>query len=234
MQRVACCPLSAPGSIRGPRGTRHPPVSRTLKALPLACAIAVSPFPRRPNSGFARKKILLFSDTRTRKNLIMNGVITCKAAVAYGPKEPLVVEMITARPGRIAPFRPAPPALFPLPLPLPLAPGFRLSAERRAANAQVDPPKAGEVRVKLVACALCHTDAYTLGGSDPEGIFPSILGHEGTLRSWCLRHRGTSGCRVRLSWACAVEACAADPAWSKACRLSSVTLVGGGLQEAAS
>jgi hypothetical protein len=92
-----------------------------------------------------------------------------------------VVEMITARPDRIAPFRPAPPAPFPLPLPLPLAPGFRLSAVRRAAIAQVDPPKAGEVRVKLVACALCHTDAYTLGGSDPEGIFPSILGHEGTL-----------------------------------------------------
>ncbi len=64
----------------------------------------------------------------------MNGVITCKAAVAYGPKEPLVVEMIKARPGRIAPFRPAPPAPFHLPLPLPLAPGFRLSAERRAAN----------------------------------------------------------------------------------------------------
>jgi len=44
---------------------------------------------------------------------------------------------------------------------------------------QVDPPKAGEVRVKLVACALCHTDAYTLSGKDPEGKFPSILGHEG-------------------------------------------------------
>ena len=46
---------------------------------------------------------------------------------------------------------------------------------------QVDPPQAGEVRVKLTACALCHTDAYTLGGSDPEGIFPSILGHEGEM-----------------------------------------------------
>lgn len=43
----------------------------------------------------------------------------------------------------------------------------------------MDPPKAGEVRVKLHSCALCHTDAYTLGGSDPEGLFPSILGHEG-------------------------------------------------------
>jgi S-(hydroxymethyl)glutathione dehydrogenase/alcohol dehydrogenase len=42
----------------------------------------------------------------------------------------------------------------------------------------VDPPKAGEVRVKAVANALCHTDIYTLDGHDPEGLFPCILGHE--------------------------------------------------------
>lgn len=42
----------------------------------------------------------------------------------------------------------------------------------------VDPPKAGEVRVKVMANALCHTDIYTLEGSDPEGLFPCILGHE--------------------------------------------------------
>lgn len=42
----------------------------------------------------------------------------------------------------------------------------------------VDPPKAGEVRVKVIANALCHTDVYTLDGQDPEGLFPSILGHE--------------------------------------------------------
>jgi S-(hydroxymethyl)glutathione dehydrogenase/alcohol dehydrogenase len=40
------------------------------------------------------------------------------------------------------------------------------------------PPKAGEVRIKIVATALCHTDAYTLDGLDPEGLFPCILGHE--------------------------------------------------------
>jgi S-(hydroxymethyl)glutathione dehydrogenase/alcohol dehydrogenase len=39
-------------------------------------------------------------------------------------------------------------------------------------------PKAGEVRVKVVANALCHTDIYTLDGHDPEGLFPCILGHE--------------------------------------------------------
>jgi len=46
---------------------------------------------------------------------------------------------------------------------------------------QVDlqPPQAGEVLVQLVATGVCHTDAYTLSGADPEGLFPSILGHEG-------------------------------------------------------
>lgn len=43
---------------------------------------------------------------------------------------------------------------------------------------KVAPPGAGEVRMKVVANAICHTDLYTLEGSDPEGIFPSILGHE--------------------------------------------------------
>ena len=42
----------------------------------------------------------------------------------------------------------------------------------------VDVPKRGEVRVKVIANALCHTDIYTLDGLDPEGLFPSILGHE--------------------------------------------------------
>ncbi|QDF99006.1 S-(hydroxymethyl)glutathione dehydrogenase/class III alcohol dehydrogenase [Azoarcus sp. DD4] len=43
----------------------------------------------------------------------------------------------------------------------------------------VAPPKAGEVLVRIVATGVCHTDAFTLSGADPEGIFPSILGHEG-------------------------------------------------------
>jgi len=43
---------------------------------------------------------------------------------------------------------------------------------------KVGPPLKGEVRVKHVAVALCHTDAYTLDGCDPEGLFPCILGHE--------------------------------------------------------
>lgn len=43
----------------------------------------------------------------------------------------------------------------------------------------VAPPKAGEVLVRIVASGVCHTDAFTLSGEDPEGIFPAILGHEG-------------------------------------------------------
>jgi len=43
----------------------------------------------------------------------------------------------------------------------------------------VQGPKAGEVLVRMVATGVCHTDAFTLSGEDPEGIFPSILGHEG-------------------------------------------------------
>ena len=44
---------------------------------------------------------------------------------------------------------------------------------------EVQGPKAGEVLVRMVATGVCHTDAFTLSGMDPEGIFPSILGHEG-------------------------------------------------------
>ena len=40
-------------------------------------------------------------------------------------------------------------------------------------------PKAGEVLVRLAATGVCHTDAYTLSGRDPEGLFPAVLGHEG-------------------------------------------------------
>jgi S-(hydroxymethyl)glutathione dehydrogenase / alcohol dehydrogenase len=64
--------------------------------------------------------------------------IVCRAAVAWEPKKPLVVEQI-----------------------------------------EVAPPKEGEVRLKVLATGVCHTDAYTLDGHDAEGKFPCILGHEG-------------------------------------------------------
>ncbi|MGA8705965.1 MAG: S-(hydroxymethyl)glutathione dehydrogenase/class III alcohol dehydrogenase [Steroidobacteraceae bacterium] len=56
-----------------------------------------------------------------------------------------------------------------------LAAGKPLSIE----EVQVAGPKAGEVLVKIVATGVCHTDAFTLSGKDPEGLFPAILGHEG-------------------------------------------------------
>ena len=40
-------------------------------------------------------------------------------------------------------------------------------------------PRSGEVLVRIVATGVCHTDAFTLSGADPEGLFPVILGHEG-------------------------------------------------------
>lgn len=53
--------------------------------------------------------------------------------------------------------------------------GKELSIE----DVEVLPPRAHEVRIKLAYTGVCHTDAYTLSGKDPEGAFPVILGHEG-------------------------------------------------------
>lgn len=54
-------------------------------------------------------------------------------------------------------------------------PGQPLSIE----EVDLMPPQEGEVLVRIVATGVCHTDAYTLSGKDPEGKFPVILGHEG-------------------------------------------------------
>jgi len=61
-----------------------------------------------------------------------------RAAVAWEPKKPLVIEEI-----------------------------------------EVEGPREGEVLLKVVASGVCHTDAFTLSGDDPEGAFPCVLGHEG-------------------------------------------------------
>jgi S-(hydroxymethyl)glutathione dehydrogenase/alcohol dehydrogenase len=68
----------------------------------------------------------------------MTDIIKSKAAIAWGPGQPLSVEEV-----------------------------------------DVMPPQAGEVRIRVVASGVCHTDAFTLSGEDPEGNFPAILGHEG-------------------------------------------------------
>ncbi|WP_417431806.1 S-(hydroxymethyl)glutathione dehydrogenase/class III alcohol dehydrogenase [Kiloniella sp.] len=65
-------------------------------------------------------------------------MLKSRAAVAWGPKQPLSIEEI-----------------------------------------DVHPPQEGEVRIRIVATGVCHTDAFTLSGDDPEGIFPVVLGHEG-------------------------------------------------------
>lgn len=46
-------------------------------------------------------------------------------------------------------------------------------------DVHVMPPRPGEVLVRMMASSVCHTDAFTLSGADPEGVFPVILGHEG-------------------------------------------------------
>lgn len=43
----------------------------------------------------------------------------------------------------------------------------------------VAPPRKGEVLVRITHTGVCHTDAFTLSGDDPEGLFPVVLGHEG-------------------------------------------------------
>src|SRR3954462_6627375 len=53
--------------------------------------------------------------------------------------------------------------------------GVPLSIE----TVDLEGPKAGEVLLEVKATGVCHTDAFTLTGADPEGLFPSILGHEG-------------------------------------------------------
>jgi len=56
---------------------------------------------------------------------------------------------------------------------------FAANEPLQIVEVDVEPPKKGEVLVRIVATGVCHTDAFTLSGDDPEGIFPSILGHEG-------------------------------------------------------
>ena len=56
---------------------------------------------------------------------------------------------------------------------------FAAGAPLAIEKVQLDGPRAGEVMVEIKATGICHTDAYTLSGADPEGLFPSVMGHEG-------------------------------------------------------
>lgn len=56
---------------------------------------------------------------------------------------------------------------------------FKAGEPLKIVEIDVQEPRENEVMVKILYTSVCHTDAYTLSGSDPEGIFPSVLGHEG-------------------------------------------------------
>ena len=56
---------------------------------------------------------------------------------------------------------------------------FSAEAPLTIEEVDLEDPKSGEVLIEVMATGVCHTDAYTLSGGDPEGLFPSILGHEG-------------------------------------------------------
>ena len=56
---------------------------------------------------------------------------------------------------------------------------FAAGEPLRIVEIDVAPPKAGEVRIRITHTGVCHTDAFTLSGDDPEGLFPAVLGHEG-------------------------------------------------------
>jgi S-(hydroxymethyl)glutathione dehydrogenase/alcohol dehydrogenase len=56
---------------------------------------------------------------------------------------------------------------------------YKAGAPLTIETVQLEGPRAGEVMVEIKATGICHTDAFTLSGDDPEGLFPAILGHEG-------------------------------------------------------
>jgi len=56
---------------------------------------------------------------------------------------------------------------------------FAAGQPLRIVEIDVAPPRAGEVLVRITHTGVCHTDAFTLSGDDPEGLFPAVLGHEG-------------------------------------------------------
>ena len=56
---------------------------------------------------------------------------------------------------------------------------FKAGSPLEIVEVDLEGPKAGEVLVEIKATGVCHTDAFTLSGDDPEGAFPASLGHEG-------------------------------------------------------
>ena len=61
----------------------------------------------------------------------------------------------------------------------PAAVAFAAGKPLEIVEVDLEGPRQGEVLVEIKATGVCHTDAFTLSGDDPEGAFPTILGHEG-------------------------------------------------------
>src|SRR6187455_1930658 len=57
--------------------------------------------------------------------------------------------------------------------------GYAAGKPLEVVTVDLEGPKAGEVPVEIKATGICHTDEYTRSGADPEGLFPTVLGHEG-------------------------------------------------------
>ena len=91
------------------------------------------------------------------------------------------------------------------------------NAPLEIADVVVSPPQKGEVRIKITHTALCHTDAYTLSGQDPEGLFPAILGHEaaGIVESV---GEGVTSCKVGDSVIPCYQACCLNIEGVDACK----------------
>jgi S-(hydroxymethyl)glutathione dehydrogenase/alcohol dehydrogenase len=67
----------------------------------------------------------------------------------------------------------------------------------RVETVQLEGPKAGEVLIEVRSTGMCHTDEYTRSGADPEGLFPSVLGHEGAGLDGRAEDRGLVHGRAR-------------------------------------
>src|SRR5699024_11745609 len=76
---------------------------------------------------------------------------------------------------------------------LPISVAFEAGKPLSIETVQLEGPKEGEVLVEVKATGICHTDAFTLSGDDPEGEFPAILGHEGADRKSVVQGKSEAG-----------------------------------------
>ena len=73
---------------------------------------------------------------------------------------------------------------------------FKAGEPLQIVEIDVAPPQKGEVLIRITDTGVCHTDAFTLSGEDPEGLFPVVLGHEGA--GIVVEEIGRASCRERV------------------------------------